>query len=152
MSEQILTESLEPEERLQKYKQYLASLGELRTGTGIADSPQTDRVNEESTDSVGASKDADVDDFKKAFTTLVVNTKEKTTSNKGKTVVLQMRSRAIDCAIQEIRHKKNILERKFERKEVSRDQYEYELAELVSEGKALLRQKEEIIQELKSAS
>lgn len=146
-----MTESLSPEERLRKYKEYLATLCRYRTPAEAADSQQSNLDHEELNNPIGQQHGKDVDDLKQAFSTLVANSKERNSSSNGKTVILQMRSRAIECAIQEIRHKKDSLESMYERKEITRDQYEYQLAELVSEGKALLHEKEKVTRELKSA-
>jgi hypothetical protein len=149
-----LTESLGPEERLRKYKDYLASLSQVHQ-TGPTQSEGLGKgVNTLSSNTATHRQhEASLVDFKKAFSTLVSTSKEKNAeSNKSKAVLLRMRSRAIDSAIQEVRHKKMLLEHKLERKAISRDQYEVELALLVSEGKSLLREKEEIARQQKTGS
>ncbi len=149
-----MTESLGPEERLRRYKDYLASLSQANLiGPAKSDGPAKGVNTLRSNTADQKTDEATLVDFKKAFSTLVSESKDKNEeSNNSKAVLLRMRRKALDSAIQEVRHKKMLLEHKLERNSISREQYEVELAMLVSEGRSLLREREEIIRQQKDCA
>ena len=63
-------------------------------------------------------------------------------------VMMKARVKAVDSSLQEIKNRRSILELQFQKKRISKDEYDKRMKLLVEEGQRLLREKAEIDKEL----
>jgi hypothetical protein len=165
---------LTPEERLKRYKEYLSKLAE--TEGRVLSSPQPVQEESKKSSEVQRPHDAydrpreppkhvqspkkakkqslvspskrELQELKKAVA-LKAREKRKPSLSGRSITMLRVRSKAIARALIEIKNKRERLERRHDRGIIDQDEYQQELAKLVSEGHDLLREKTEIDEEIK---
>ena len=132
-----MTESLTPEDRLRKYKEFISGLahendsgGKNRSTTLSATSSEAKKppVKEELIAALAVLKEAEEKDPPPA--------KEQSAR---KNVMLKVKEKALESSMREIRDEKRRLERKLERGEISKLVYEAEIQKLVRRGKSVLK-------------
>jgi len=129
-----LTASLTPEERLRRYKEYLASLQAVAndgrpvssaTGTNVRNPTAEPPVKKQLVDALA----------------VLARKKEETEEKKARTnVILKVKERAIQSSIQEVREERMRLRRKLDRGQITDEEYEREIQKLVVRGKKLLKE------------
>ena len=183
----IVSGKLTPEQRLQKYKQYLADLAK-KDGSGhlgaktskskTTTSPEEDassdikkviretiaasgarsqikkqipeqgeesRARSETVSLVSPSK-RELNEFRGTRSVVklpVISGKDKRNEDRQR-IRLQVKERSVQSSFERIKRKREQLERRYERKLLTKVEYEFELEALVKEGAALLREKAEI--------
>lgn len=161
----MTTNKLSPEERLKRYKANLEKMAE-KEGREVS---STKSVQEEITKSPGTPETPfipakrttplkvktfvspsklELEELKKAMTEKAQEKKKPALSGRSLTM-LRVRSKALAKALTEMKVKREKLERKHDRAIIDEDEYQRMLAELVSEGHGLLREKTEIDEEIK---
>jgi len=135
-----MTERLTPEERLRKYKEFLAGLeAEARggqspssaTASNVKDSQvSAPRIQKELVDALAVL--AEKQNEREASDTKEQSAKEK--------VLLKVKARAIQSSMKEIREERQLLRRKVDRGQISTEEYERKIHELVRRGKKLLEE------------
>ena len=129
-----MTASLTPEERLRRYKEYLASLQAVANdGRPVSSATRTNVRN--STAELPVKKQL-VDAL-----AVLARKKEETEEEKARTnVILKVKERAIQSSIQEVREERMRLRRKLDRGQITDEEYEREIQKLVVRGKKLLKE------------
>lgn len=147
--------SLNPEERLKKYKEFLASLeredaAEQHRHAGRPSGPQpkvtSARQESARTDSHDGHETASL----KPCGAVSGRQKEpdtKTVEERNR-VLLRVKQRAVESEIDEVRREKAQLERKLERGHIKQEAYQQELEQLVKRGQTLLRRRLDVAKEL----
>ncbi|MFQ5832872.1 MAG: hypothetical protein ACE5H4_09235 [Candidatus Thorarchaeota archaeon] len=134
-----MTETPTPEERLRRYKEYLASLHSLANNGRPLDSRPTPNISNSAPKSAPVKKEL-VD----ALAVLVQSKGKNQTGNAKKSpkknVILKVKERAIESSLQEIRDERRLLERKLDRGVIDQAEYERQIQKLVKRGQALLRE------------
>ena len=147
--------SLNPEERLKKYKEFLASLERedaaeqhRHVGHRSGSQPKVAPARQESarTDSHDGHEAASL----KPCGGVSGRQKEpeaKAAEERNR-VLLRVKQRAVESEIDEIRREKAQLERNLERGHIKQEAYQQELEELVKRGQTLLRRRLDVAKEL----
>lgn len=135
-----MTDSLTPEERLRKYKEFLAGLeaearGEHPPSSAIASNlkdsqASAPRIQKELVDALAVL--AEKQNESQASDTKELRAKEK--------VLLKAKARAIQSSMKEIREERQLLLRKVDRGQISTEEYERKIHDLVRRGKKLLEE------------
>jgi len=130
-----LTESLTPEERLRRYKEYLSGLQAVANDGRPLSSATTTNVRDSSSTSPPVKKEL-VDAL-----AVLARKKEETEEESAKTdLMLKVKERAIQSSIKEVREERMRLRRKLDRGQISDEEYEREIQKLVVKGKKLLKE------------
>lgn len=130
-----MTESLTPEERLRRYKEYLSGLQAVANDGRPLSSATTTNVRDSSSTSPPVKKEL-VDAL-----AVLARKKEETEEESAKTdLMLKVKERAIQSSIKEVREERMRLRRKLDRGQISDEEYEREIQKLVVKGKKLLKE------------
>ncbi|MHA2141392.1 MAG: hypothetical protein ACXADC_02870 [Candidatus Thorarchaeota archaeon] len=139
-----MTESSSPEDRLRKYKEFISGLQLANHRDPGKSSPASNSVSSESKKPVK----------KELITALAVlkQSKEKDSAvskeqDVKKNVMLRIKEKALDSSMLEIRDEKRRLERKLEKGEISKAEYEAEIQKLVRKGQSVLKAKSIVAEE-----
>jgi hypothetical protein len=158
------TNKLTPEERLTKYKESLQKMAEKEgkelAGTKavqdeISKSSETDRPREPPMQTRKVKRQSLVSPSKRELEELKAAVAAKAREKKkpklsGRSItMLRVRSKALAKALTEMKVKRERLEQQHDRGIIGQDEYQKHLALLVSEGHELLREKNEIDEEIK---
>ncbi|MFW9888566.1 MAG: hypothetical protein ACFFER_10305 [Candidatus Thorarchaeota archaeon] len=134
-----MTESLTPEDRLRKYKEFISGLAHandsrrrnqshaLNTSTSEIKKPP---VKKELVAALAVLKDAQ-EKMESALTQ---------DQSARKNVMLKIKERALESSMLDIRDEKQRLERKLERGEITKAEYEAEIQKLIRRGKSVLKE------------
>ena len=133
-----MAESSSPEDRLRKYKEFISGLRHANDSSSKSRSAVTNTT---------ASKPKKRPVKKELLEALAVlkQTKEEedpslTKEQAGrKNVMLRIKEKALESSMLEIRDERRRLERKLEKGEISKLQYEAEIQKLVRKGKSILK-------------
>ncbi|MFW9803208.1 MAG: hypothetical protein ACFFFC_11175 [Candidatus Thorarchaeota archaeon] len=134
-----MTESLTPEDRLRKYKEFIS---------GLAHANDSQRRNHSS--GLGSTtSEAKKPPVKKeliAALAVLKDAQEKMESaltegqSARKNVMLKIKEKALESSMLEIRDEKRRLQRKLEKGEITKAEYEAEIQKLVRKGKSVLKE------------
>jgi len=146
---------LNPEERLKKYKEFLASLeredaAERHRHAGRPSGPQPKVAPARQESARADSHDGRGIPSLKLRGTVSGRQKESEAKagDERNRVLLRVKQRAVESEIDEVRREKAQLERKLERGHIKQEAYQQELEQLVKRGQALLRRRLDVAKEL----
>jgi hypothetical protein len=133
-----MTESLTPEDRLRRYKEFIS---------GLTHSSDSDSKSSSHTPNTATSEPKEPPVKKELIEALAVlkqsaeeeESPRKKTQSARKNVMLRVKEKALEASMLEIRDEKRRLERKLEKGEISKLVYEAEIQKLVRRGKSVLK-------------
>jgi hypothetical protein len=133
-----MTESLTPEDRLRRYKEFISGL------TDASDSDSSGRSPAPNTTTSEPKEPPVKEELIAALAVLKQSTEEeesprKKTESARKNVMLRVKEKALEASMLEIRDEKRRLERKLEKGEISELVYHAEIQKLVRRGKSVLK-------------
>jgi hypothetical protein len=168
------TNKLTPEERLKRYKEYLSKMAE-KEGKELLSAKSKQETIEKPVEtqrphgaydrpreppkhmqppkktvrhSIVSPSKQELEELRKAMESKAHEKKKPAVSGRSLTM-LRVRSRALAKALTEMKVKRDKLERQHDRGIIDEDEYQQRLAQLISEGHNLLREKTEIDEEIK---
>lgn len=133
-----MTESLTPEDRLRRYKEFISGLSHANDSDSESSSPAPNTTTSKP-------KKPPVKQELVAALAVLKQTKEeeesprKKTESARKNVMLRVKEKALEASMLEIRDEKRLLERKLEKGEISELVYHAEIQKLVRRGKSVLK-------------
>jgi hypothetical protein len=133
-----MTESLTPEDRLRRYKEFISGLAHANDSRRRTRSPALDNTTSDA-------KKAPVKKELIAALAVLKETKEEDSppaeqQSARKNVMLKIKEKALESSMLEIRDEKRRLERKLEKGEITKAEYEAEIQKLVRKGKRVLKE------------
>jgi hypothetical protein len=133
-----MTESLTPEDRLRKYKEFISGLAHANDSRHRDRSPVLDNTTSDA-------EKAPVKEELIAALAVLKETKEKDSppakqQSARKNVMLKIKEKALESSMLEIRDEKRRLERKLEKGQITTAEYEAEIQKLVLKGKRVLKE------------
>jgi hypothetical protein len=132
-----MTESLTPEDRLRRYKEFISGLADANDSRRRSRSPALDNTTSDA-------KKAPVKKELIAALAVLKEANEKDSppaeqQSARKNVMLKIKEKALESSMLEIRDEKRRLERKLEKGEITKAEYEAEIQKLVRKGKRVLK-------------
>jgi len=134
-----MTESTSPEDRLRKYKEFISGLAHANDSRRRNRSPDFDGT-------ISETKNPPVKKELVAALAVLKDAQEKMESaltqdqSARKNVMLKIKEKALESSMLDIRDEKRRLERKLERGEITKAEYEAELQKLIRRGKSVLKE------------
>jgi hypothetical protein len=133
-----MTESLTPEDRLRRYKEFISGLADANDSRRRSRSPALDNTTSDA-------KKAPVKKELIAALAVLKEANEKDSppaeqQSARKNVMLKIKEKALESSMLEIRDEKRRLERKLEKGQITTAEYEAEIQKLVLKGKRVLKE------------
>jgi hypothetical protein len=134
-----MTESLTPEDRLRRYKEFISGLAHANDSRRRNLSPDLDSTTSETEKpqmkkeliaALAVLKDAQ-EKMESALTT---------EQSARKNVMLKIKEKSLESSMLDIRDEKRRLERKLEKGEITKAEYEAEIQKLIRRGKSVLKE------------